>query len=270
MRDTNRASVAPCSGATLAYDIETIAPETPDGSFPPWPTHLPVALGWARVEQRSGQWSFQIDAMVADHPDDPALLIEADRQLGTATRAVTYNGRGFDSLVLRLSAQRQRCYNLRALAEHAGAPRYAGEHADLADYFASYTRKVALAEICGALGIPVKTSVAGGDVAALWQAGERETIRTYVMEDATATLCAWFSWSAARAGDETLVTRPMMALARTIEHDPGLAHLQPFLGCTLMSWARPRALRADIGAALARAQKRLERDADERAFAASG
>ena len=188
--------------------------------------------------------------------------------MAAAQVVTSYNGRQFDALVLRLAAQRQRLWGLKALADHAAANRFGGDHADLADLYSSHGRKVSLSSICDEIGIPVKTDVAGGDVAALWGAGETERIRLYVMEDAVATLCLYFAWGAARAADEALVTRPLAALARHIEATPDLRHLQSFVECELMRWCRPRALKADIAVALERVTARLRREEDERAFAA--
>ena len=251
----------------LAYDIETISTaEQPDGAFPPWPTHRVVAVGYASAERRDGNWVIDLNAAVGAVPDDPALIEEVDRRLAAAEVVTTLNGRGFDALVLRLAAQRQRLFGLKALAAHASAKKFGPEHADLSELYSSFGRKVGLADLCCELGIPAKTSTNGGEVAALWAAGEHERIRHYVLEDAVATLCAWFCWSAARAGDEALVTRPMATLARCIEANPALAHLQPFLDCELMRWSRPRAMRADIAAALARTQQKLRQEEDERSF----
>ena len=257
-------------GKVLAYDIETIAPSVEDGSFPPWPTHMPVAIGFAEAMQSAGNWSFAIDALVATSGecDEATMLIEADRRMAVAQVVTSYNGRGFDALVLRLAAQRQRLWGLKALADHAAANRFGGEHADLADLYSSHGRKVSLSSICDEIGIPVKTDVAGGDVGALWEAGEHERIRRYVMEDAVATLCLYLAWTAARSADESAITRPMAALARHIEATPELHHLRAFVDCPLMRWCRPRALKADIGAALARITNRLRLEEDERAFAA--
>ncbi len=255
--------------SVLAYDIETIAPPVEDGSFPPWPTHQPIAIGFAEARLQGANWTFDIAALVATPgvTDEAAMIREADRRMASAEIVTTFNGRQFDALVLRLAAQRQRLWDLKALADHAAANRFGGDHADLADLYSSHGRKVSLASICDELGIPVKTDVAGGDVAALWEAGETERIRRYVMEDAVATLCLFFAWSAARAADETLVTRPLAALARHIEATLELCHLQPFVDCQLMWWARPRAMKADISAALMRVVARLQRDEAERAFA---
>ena len=258
-------------GSILAYDIETIAPQAEDGSFPPWPTHQPVAIGFADARLSRGSWTFAIDAMVLipGETDEAAMISEADRRMAAAEVVTSYNGRQFDALVLRLAAQRQRLWGLKALADHAAANRFGGEHADLADLYASHGRKVGLASICDEVGIPVKTDVAGGDVAVLWEAGEHERIRRYVMEDAVATLCLYLAWSAARSADEAAITRPIAALAKHIEATPDLHHLHAFVDCSLMRWCRPRAMKADIGAALKRVTARLRREEDERAFATS-
>lgn len=266
MRDQPRQTTAH-PRQVLAYDIETIAPQVEDGSFPPWPTHQPVAVGFAEAKRCGDGWTFDIDALVvAGATDEAALIREADRRMAATDVITSYNGRQFDALVLRLAAQRQRLWGLKALADHAASNRFGGEHLDLADLYASHGRKVGLASLCDEIGIPVKTDVAGGDVGALWEAGETERIRLYVMEDAVATLCLYFAWTAARAAAEALVTRPLAALARHIEATPDLEHLQPFVDCQLMWWSRPRAMKADISAALSRVTARLQREQDERSF----
>ena len=255
-------------GAVLAYDLETLAPPMPDGSFPPWPTHVPVAAGFAEARQRGGEWIFDIAALVVSGDTQEAdLILEADRRMAMAQVATSYNGRDFDALVLRLAAQRNRLWGVKAIADHASANRFGGEHADLAHLYSSHSRKVSLAAIAEQIGVPIKTDIAGGDVAALWEQGETERIRRYVAEDAVATLCLYLAWAASRAADETLVTRPMAALARHLERTPDLGHLSAFVDCALMRWCRPRALHADIAAALDRVTAKLGREEDERLFA---
>lgn len=262
-RSQNRAS-----NSILAYDIETIAPAIPDGSFPPWPTHRPVAIGFAAANRRDGRWSFDIEARVlGDATTEADLVRAADRRMTSAEIITGYNSAQFDALVLRLTAQRCRIWDAKALADHAAANRYAGEHADLADLYASFGRKVSLSTIAKEVGIPVKTDIGGGDVAALWAAGEHERIRQYVAEDAVATLCLYFAWSASRAGEEALVTQPMAALARHIQATPALHHLSAFVDCSLTRWSRPRSLKADTSAALERLTNRLRREEQERSFA---
>jgi len=264
-RPSDRAGVP---ATILAYDIETIAPPMPDGAFPPWPTHRPIAIGFAEARHRGGDWTFDVEAqVVAGDTVEADLIRAADARMAKVDNVTSFNGAQFDALVLRLAAQRERLWGLKALADHAAAHRYGGTHADLADLYASFGRKVGLAALCDQIGIPVKTDVGGGDVAALWEAGETERIRRYVAEDAVATLCLHFAWTASRAADEKLVTRPMAALARHIEATPDLQHLHAFVDCALMRWCRPRALRADVAAALERITARLRREKDERAFA---
>lgn len=267
MRTTHRPPTGAHMPATvLAYDIETIAPVCDDG-FPPWPLHRPIAVGFATATHVGGDWTFDIDAQVIGDDMDEADLVRAgDGRMAAAEVVCGYNSAQFDALVLRLAAQRCRLWQLKALADHAAAHRYGGEHVDLADQYASYGRKVGLAALCEQIGIPVKTDVSGADVGALWDAGETDRIRRYVMEDAVATLCLYFAWSAARAAHEALLTQPMAALARHIEARPALAHLHAFADCALMRWCRPRALQADVAAALGRVTERLRREDQERLF----
>jgi len=262
-RSQNRAS-----NSILAYDIETIAPAMPDGSFPPWPTHRPVAIGFAAASRRDGNWSFDIEALVlGDATTETDLVRAADQRMASAGIITGYNSAQFDALVLRLTAQRCRIWDAKALADHAAANRYAGEHADLADLYASFGRKVSLSAIAEEIGIPVKTDVSGSEVGTLWEAGEHERIRQYVAEDAVATMALYFAWSASRAGEEALVTQPMAALARHIEATPDLHHLSAFVDCSLTRWCRPRSLKADIAASLERLTNRFRREEEERSFA---
>lgn len=267
--DKSRPARSGPATSVLAYDIETIAPPSDDGAFPPWPLHRPVAIGFARAAQGPDGWSIDIDALViGDEVGEAMLVREADRRMAGVEVVTGYNSRGFDALVLRLAAQRLRIWDLPALAEHAALPRFDGRHADLAELYASHTRKVSLAQIASEIGIPVKTSVSGGDVGDLWAAGETEKIRRYVMEDAAATLVLFHAWEAGRWADERLLTGPLAALARHIEADPDLEHLGSLVDCGLMQWARPRALRDAVSAALDRTARRLRRIDEERGFAA--
>ncbi len=105
------APAKPCrepGGPILSYDIETIAPPMPDDSFPPWPTHQPVAIGFAAAQRGARGWSFDIAAMVVTNGVEEAdLLREADRRMGLAEVVTGYNSRQFDALVLRLAAQKR-------------------------------------------------------------------------------------------------------------------------------------------------------------------
>lgn len=269
-------STRPAAGfdhrSVLCYDIETISTDEPlDGSFPPWPTHQPIALGLVKAEYQEGGWAFDLDTIVAAPGEDADLLKGFEERLGGIGTVVTYNGRGFDAPVLQLAAMRKRRFDLPHLAAHVSSHRFGFEHADLAELYSAYgaTRKVTLAAICHELGIPVKTNVQGSDVAELWRSGDIDNIRAYVLEDTVATLIAWWAYIAFRGADEALITQPLAALAAHIERSPNLAALQPFVECELSRWARPRAMRANVAAALNRIQTKLKHIDEERGFAAA-
>lgn len=257
--------------SVLVYDIETIsAAEPADGGFPPWPTHETVAAAFLHAQLGpDGRWEFDLQTLVQRGEQDVRFLSDIEEQMTRGATKITYNGRGFDAPVLRLNAMTGRRFDCPSLAEHAGANRFGAEHADLAELFAGYgaTRKVSMAELCKPLGIPVKTSTTGADVGQLWRESRIDEIASYVREDVVATYLLWLHWSAFRASEEALITRPMAALMRHLERDPELAHLRPFVDSDLARWARSRAMRADVTAAIGRADRKLGREQDERAFA---
>ncbi|MBN8816523.1 MAG: ribonuclease H-like domain-containing protein [Sphingomonas sp.] len=255
----------------VAFDIETVVDVEPeDGSFPPWPRHKPVAASFLRADWASGgHHSFALETLVCRAGEEEDFYAAVDRLLPDGVTSVTYNGRGFDLPVLQIGALAAQQFELAGLAAHTHAPRYGARHCDLADQFSGYggTRRVPLAELCERLGIPVKTSVHGSDVASLWRAGDIDTIVRYVEEDVLATYVLWLHWAAGRASDERLIARPLADLATWIETTPHLAHLMPFAVCRPSLWARPRAIHLAVSHALAAAERRVQIAADERAFA---
>lgn len=267
MPDRTRSTHPPISVG--AYDLETISPaQHEDGSFPPWETHVPVAVGFARTELRGGDYAVSLHASVATPGGEAKLMVELDRHLATVERACGFNSRGFDAPVARMAALRARQFSLPALASHAGSYRYASEHIDLLDQLTSQgaARRLPLSAVAAELGVPVKTTAHGGDVAEQWRAGEHETIRRYVMEDAVVTLVLYHAWAAFQIADEAQVTRPLTAIARMIDTTPDLSYLRPIADCDLVRWARPRALRAQVADALASASAKLKRDEVEKSF----
>ncbi|PZO75002.1 MAG: hypothetical protein DI632_12595 [Sphingomonas hengshuiensis] len=255
----------------VTFDLETVVDVEPeDGSFPPWPRHRPVAAAFLRADWNAdGPYTFALETLICRPGDEAAFYASVDRLLPEGVTSVTYNGRGFDLPVLQIGAMAARQFELEGLAAHTHAPRYGARHCDLADQFSGYggTRRVPLAELCERLGIPVKTSVHGSDVAALWRAGEIDAIRRYVEEDVLATYILWLHWSAGRAHDERRIAGPLADLAAWVEADATLAHLLPFATCSPALWARPRALHHVVSQALAAAERRVQIAADERAFA---
>lgn len=255
---------------TVTFDIETIVDDEPaDGSFPPWPRHRPVATAFLTAHWRPGRYEFDLKTLICSPGGEAAFYAGVNALLPKGLTGITYNGRGFDLPVLRLQAMAAGRFDLEGLSNQAHASRYGREHLDLADQLCGYggTRRVTLAEICAALDIPVKSSVHGADVGALWRAGEIEAIRRYVEEDVAATYLLALHWFAFRASDERRIAVPLADLAGWIERSPNLAHLMPFTTCRPAMWARSRALLHRVNQAGMAAERRLERECDDRAFA---
>jgi predicted PolB exonuclease-like 3'-5' exonuclease len=256
----------------VIYDIETIVEEEmEDGSFPPWPRHRAVAAAFLTARWSTEGYSFSFDTLMCKTGEEAAFLEKVEALLTSGITGVTYNGRGFDNRVLAIQAMRH-CpgFGLRGLARQAFAGRFDGAHCDLADQIGGLggARPVALAEICHALDIPIKTSTSGAEVGALWRAGEYQRIRDYVREDVCATYLVWLHFLAFTRSDEALLTLPLAQLAAWIETEPGLAHLRPFADCRSARAARARAPALKAKAAFQDAERRVTRERDEAAFAA--
>lgn len=157
-------------------DIETISGEPmEDDSFPPWCLHTPVVASLLTADlDRHGEWAFDLESVrFVDNYD----ALDRIDDLLRGRSAITFNGRGFDFPVLMLTAQKARLFDLPALTAAATEPRYSSaRHYDLADRVSGYgsARGASLERLCGALGIPAKTSVHGSDVGALYDQGEME------------------------------------------------------------------------------------------------
>ena len=213
---------------------------------------------------------FRVRSLGTPQDNEAALVQSFYRVIEKYTpQLVSWNGGGFDLPVLQLQAMAAHRFELKGLGVHTHAHRYGATHCDLADQFSGYggTRRTSLAELCAPLGIPAKTSVHGSEVGALWRDGAIEAITAYVEEDVLATYLLWLHWAAARANDESLIAVPLADLARWIERTPDLAHLKPFAVCRPAIWARPRALFHTTRQSLSKAERRVQREADERAFA---
>ena len=249
------------------YDLETIVDqEMDDGSFPPWPRHRPVAGAFLTARRSQDRYSFQFDTLLCREGREAEFYRKVDSLLPEGGLGVSLNGRNFDNIVLRLQAQRQGLFDLRNIARQASAGRFDTAHLDLIDAFGG-GRGTSLAELCGALDIPVKTSVSGSDVGQLWRAGQIAAIKAYVQEDVVATYILHLHAAAWREGNEELLALPLADLSLWIESEPKLHHLLPFATCRPALWARSRAPALRAEAALADSELRLRRERDEAAFA---
>lgn len=252
----------------VVFDLETVVEEEmQDGSFPPWPRHRPVAGAFLTVQRLEQGYDFALRTLICRAGQEEAFLRKVDALFPEGALAVSLNGRGFDAQVLRLQAQRHGLYDLRNIARLADAGRYDATHLDILDAYGG--RGSSLAELCGALSIPVKTSTVGSDVGALWRRGDAKDIAHYVQEDVFATYLVFLHAIAWRQGDERLIALPLAELAAWIETQSRLQHLLPFATCRPAQWARSRAPMLRAQNALADADLRLRQVRDEAAFAAS-
>lgn len=255
--------------SVVVFDIETIAdPEAVGGSFPPWPTHRPVAASFLYASVSYGLEEFQLDTLICEPGGEAEFYKGIDALLAPGLTPITFNGRAFDVNVLRLGAMAANSMELPNLARLAQANRYGREHADLLDQLGAYgaARGHSLAQLCHRLDIPVKQSAKGSDVGDLWRRGEAEVVKRYVEEDVAATYLLWLAAYAFRHSREDLLALPLDAFARWIEMQPELEHLRPFTACRQARWARSRSVWHRTVKAREDAAARVEREQHDRQF----
>ncbi len=103
---------------------------------------------------------------------------------------VSFNGRGFDLPVLELNALRHGCVAARYFGERNGLRQRFGRHCDLYDLLTNtgaVRLRGGLDLLAKLVGLPGKIGVAGGDVQALWEAGQFDTINRYCARDVIQT-----------------------------------------------------------------------------------
>lgn len=204
-------------GYVVVFDIESIVEAEPaDGSFPKWPLHRPVVASFLTASLKDSRYRFRMTSIVCKPGNESDFYQAVDAQLPAAATSIGFNSRGYDLPTLQLGAIAERRFDLGGLSHHARAHRFGRSHCDLAEMYSLYggTKRPSLSEICDRLGIPVKTSVHGDDVGALWRAGKIDDIVRYYEEDVAATYCAWLAWYAWRHSDEGLIARPLAGFAR--------------------------------------------------------
>lgn len=216
--------------AICVLDIETVSTEpTNDGSFPPWPTHIPVvaSLLTADLDGR-GEWIFELDTVRFD--DGARAALERINALLKGRSLLSLNGRGFDCPCLLLAAQRERSFGLHALTAAATEPRYwSARHYDLADKYSQYgaARGASLERLCSALNIPAKLAAHGSEVAELYEAGEIDTIAAYCEQDVVSTLLTFAHWRAIETGNSRYHAALTFQFTRWVQQQTG-EHLQPY------------------------------------------
>ncbi|MGW8191624.1 hypothetical protein [Sphingomonas hankookensis] len=257
----------------VAFDIETIVQDEPtDGSFPPIPRHQPVAAAFlAATRGTDGAHSFRLNVLVCHHNEEEAFYRKVDACLPAGVVGIGWNSKGFDLPVLRLQAMSHHLFGLPGLARQAQAGRYDTTHCDLADQMSGYgsSRTLSLAAVCETLKIPVKTSIHGSDVGALWRAGDVEAVLGYVAEDTIATWIVWLHWAAWKNADPAELALPLADFAVWLQTAPDLKPFRGFAECPPARWALAHAPGFRAARAFADAELRLAQERDEQAFAAS-
>lgn len=231
------------------FDIEAISGEQPeDGSFPPWPTFTPVVASVLQADLNDyGEWHFELHAIRFGEDERP---LERLNELIRGRGLISYNGSGYDLLVLSLTAQKVRSFGLGALVSAATQPRYGNVHYDLAQKYSGYGagRGASLTMLCEALGIPAKYSAHGEDVGALYDAGEVEKIVEYCHTDVAATLMLYAHYRAMETSNERYHASLTAQFARWVQAQ-NLAYLAPFADVAGLDDLLRHSLLGQIGSA---------------------
>lgn len=208
-------------------DIETLAPPSPAGGFPPWPTHRPIVASVLTADQvHYGQWQFALENIEFDDEKDAIARIDT---LLKGRRCVTFNGKGFDLPVLVMTALRASMYNCHNLTDTWTSHRFSGNHIDIADVIAGFgsAPRVSLEMLCQAAGIPVKTLGHGGDVAEMLKNHGLQKVKLYCDEDVASTLALAAMVLGLRSNDAAYSASLIGDFANWVL-DAGLDHLAEF------------------------------------------
>lgn len=219
---------AGCPARLAVLDIETLAPPSADGSFPPWPVHDPIVASilTATIE-RYGQWQFELETV--SFLDDGAAAVERVSHLIEGRSLVSYNGRGFDCPVLALTAMKHQRFDLVGISQAWQSHRFSDNHLDLADIVSSFgaARGGSLDRLCTTLGIPAKIDTHGSDVAELMAKRQFQSIQDYCEQDVASTLCLFAMVEGMRSTEPHYAGAIVSQFGRWVA-DRQLAHLKPF------------------------------------------
>ena len=164
---------------TITLDIETIA-DWGEDTFAPITLHEPVAICWLLADHVTNRFKFM--------EGQPEEYVQ-DRN--RADRLYSWNGRGFDALVINLAMLARGKPDTSWESKRHRFPNYKTGlfHYDLKDQIADYqnVKGMTLDLVCKKLGLPGKDKCDGGDVAKLYEAGEVDKIKAYCMADVADT-----------------------------------------------------------------------------------
>lgn len=172
-----------------------------DTSFPKPFMHRIVGIGMVGLDLAKGT----VSVVSAAGEDEAEYLRRFHLMLAGRPALIGWNSLGFDLPVIRYRAL---CYGI-PLPLLYGATlrgydrydyRFGEQHFDLMDLFSGFGRSASLklSEMAALLDLPCKTEGSGGQVLALYRAGDYLQIEAYVAEDARVTARIFLNWWASR------------------------------------------------------------------------
>ncbi|MDX8409361.1 MAG: 3'-5' exonuclease [Mariprofundales bacterium] len=169
--------------------------------FPRQPFHQVAAISYAQLSREQGEQGEELVirriGSGAEATSNEAELLQGFFQLieSRAPQLVSYNGRGFDVPVLKYRAM---VHGIRCPRWFQEGDRYNNYdaryseryHLDLLEAFSDHgaSARCSLHEVASTFDLPGKLGTSGGDVRALFEAGEVPAIRNYCETDVCATL----------------------------------------------------------------------------------
>ena len=169
--------------------------------FLPLPYHRPVAACLLEAVEERGLVTLTGAACWTDQKEPEARFLERTWARLDGATVITFHGGGFDLPVLALRSLK---LQVPAPVWFAGARRAGSPaHIDVKELLAGAgTGGAAPLDLYAKLvGLPGKVDVAGGDVGALYAAGDHDTIAAYCMTDVVQT---WLLWLRHRLVDGSL------------------------------------------------------------------
>jgi len=174
-----------------AYDLVRQQLRTDHGNdFFPVSFHVPICITFGHVEGDLALTS--LETLALPEVSDLQMAKEFWARVEPFDGAlVTFNGRGFDLPVMELQALRHGVEAPRYFNERYGPrARFSDKHYDLHEFisnFGAYRVRGGLDLLSKLVGLPGKTSVRGGAVQQLWEAGKTAEIRRYCRRDVIQT-----------------------------------------------------------------------------------
>ena len=211
----------------VAMDIETVCPrfvppEDDPQKFPPLPDHDPVCC--CMISANCSRGSTPDLSLSFTTKFDAPNMDAIGRELANSDRLVTFNGRGFDLPVLRLTAARTAGVKPWTWCDSDRRRRFPDFrtksmwHWDLLDLMTDHGAgtRFSLDSLCRSFGLPGKGDVDGSQVGEMVARGQMEQIACYCAEDTLQTLLCACKWMHSTEG-ATDLTEGVLEWARSQE-----------------------------------------------------